>query len=464
MFVGLHRAIWMVLVEFSRTRIAQTDAANNSTPLSREEYRQLKAANAQVSNVKFGRELTTRALAYSTAVSAPHDTAVASSGNPPAACPATTGGFPSSSPSADNTAVSWAMRNAMRDLAQRQQRGGMGGRVILPTDIDNTRPDQLRAISLVQPTPAIETASTATFEPSAQTAVYPAAAVAFLAHDLVSVGRVFHLLKHYDAKHSGRGYLPVGTVYSLAEEMGVGERRLRMILAEGDGRAWDRYKSGRHVYLRLYSPEAVCRALGVDYSRRRVYLPLSAFFEAKRRGQQVTAVKHTAAHFYACTFHLTGKSGVISRETLETMTGVCEETQRHYEYLLGVQSKRNYRPTYEKVDQENAWEYGGRRNLSIFVYHDYSKRARKHKPGGERYLVILEPNSYTRPFETASKGRRYRRSLASKDRRGTRPNTIFYLNARQAAKKATRQPSHDVLVRGDTIKGAVLWPCMHSIS
>lgn len=366
----------------------------------------------------------------------------------------------------NHTAVTWAMRNAVRELNRRRQSNGVG---VKPTLSDDSWLGELRAHAVREQQTAVTTKSdpepTAVFDQAAKMAVYPSVAVAFLAHEIVPVGRVFHLLKHYDSQHGGGGYMPVATVYDLATEMGIGKRRMRMILAEGDGRAWERYKSGRHVYLRLFSPEAVCQSLGAEYSRRRVYLPLGAFFEATRRGQQVTAVKHTAAHFYACIFHLTGKSGVISRETLQALTGVCDETQRHYEWLLRIKSERNYRPTHEPISHGRAYEYGARRNLNIFVYHDFSNRTRRRKPDGERYFVISLPNSYTRPFEIASKGRRYnQQNLATKSRRGTQLSTIFYLDASQAAKKANRQPNNDVLWHGDIKKGAVLWSCMHSIS
>jgi hypothetical protein len=77
---------------------------------------------------------------------------------------------------------------------------------------------------------------------------------------------------------------------------------------------------------------------------------------------------------------------------------------------LGIKSKWNYRPANESPEHERAYEYGGRRNLNIFVYHDYSTQAGKRTPDGKSYFVISLPNSYERPFETASKGGRRKMS------------------------------------------------------
>lgn len=234
--------------------------------------------------------------------------------------------------------------------------------------------------------------------------VYPTLNLAFYQAG-PAAGRLWYLMRAYDeAIHSGRGWLPVNTLYTLfgrgngsgqpGGPWGIyGRRRLRQLLGEGEELGlWHRDRRGR---LWLHAPHNVSEALGCGkLGGRPVYLPTAGL---------LGGIKLVRAHFYASWESGRRHDAPTSRATLEAVTGVPERTQRHYDQLLGRQSQTNIVVTdvaYTPESRQDATWHNGR-NVLCFV--DW-----KGKRGGEKraeYIARRLPSTRDRCHEPAPKGR-----------------------------------------------------------
>ena len=260
--------------------------------------------------------------------------------------------------------------------------------------------------------------------PAREVKVYPDIALGMLREERVAAGRVWLLLRALDAP--GRGMMSLDDARAALTGAGsplrlCGWRRLRQLLAEGDGVFWarERDRATGADRLRLFGPARVAAALGVTrLSNRPVAVPVGAL-----RG----SIGDARAHLYA-TFHSGRNKGItnyelgitnegdalnssaledkrsvtrhsslgspIARDTLTALSGVCARSQVTYERRAGVRSRSNIAlgeriaaRGSDPVEQERAWQYG----RALFRLKDY--RGRHGRPGAT-YLARRLPNAY----------------------------------------------------------------------
>ena len=246
--------------------------------------------------------------------------------------------------------------------------------------------------------------------------VFPDIALAMLRTKTAAAGRVWLLLRHFDA--AGRGRMAADEAARLLSGDGsatrlCGRRQWANLLRAGEGLFWER-DADRHgaEWLRLHSAARVAAGLGV----RRLGGSPVAVPVAELTG----TIGRARAHLYAA-FHsgrtqtdlLTGERrgrGPISRDTLCKLSGATANSQRNYERRARVGRRKAIAigPPINAADtQETAWQRG----RALFRYHD--RRGRHGRPGAV-YLAWQLPNEYTGPHDTLSRGRQKRlnRSLA----------------------------------------------------
>ncbi len=227
-----------------------------------------------------------------------------------------------------------------------------------------------------------------------------------------------------------------------------GWRRLRQLLAEGDGVFWTRDAGGR---LWLRGATKVAAALGVGRLRGApVELPVAAL---------TGGIQQTRAHFYAA-FHSSREASPISRSALREISGVPGRTQLAYEDVARVRVRPNLAVAerYSREGhQQRAWERG--RSTFRFVDH----KGTLGKPGND-YLAWRLPNSYEGPHARRSRGgqRRLNRQLGDLVQKGipgndeNRPGAdrrrndekqaaerVFWPSGSKAARAFNREPERD---------------------
>jgi hypothetical protein len=243
--------------------------------------------------------------------------------------------------------------------------------------------------------------------------IYPSLALAMLQTRQVSAGRVWWLCRHFDV--AGQGVFRIAKIREqLAGKHATfrlcGWRRLRQILAEGEGIFWKRYKE--RLWLR--SAVKVADTLGVEkFQGKVVEMPASTFCQS---------IGKVRAHLYAM-FHASRttknpemKTHPIARQTLETMTGVGRRTQQAYEQHAGISVQHNIvlgnplktnAPPFASATsdqlptishQERAWQQGN----AYFELKDYRGY---HGKRGAMYMAWQLPNSYTAPHTPNGRGR-----------------------------------------------------------
>jgi hypothetical protein len=285
--------------------------------------------------------------------------------------------------------------------------------------------------------------------------VYPDIALGILRGERAAAGRVWLLLRHADA--AGRGWLALDEVRMAlcgkdSQLRLCGWRRLRQLLAEGEGVFWTRDERDR---LWLRGPARVAGALGVGRLRGRpVGMPIAAllggigdaraqlyatFHSGRLRegwylsrgageqgsggasGKWQVASSREPCHPPPATRHLPPTTGAvgspISRDTLAELSGVCPRSQAAYERRAGVTARANIalgeRVTAHSpigpAEQERAWRAG----RALFRLKDY--RGRHGRPGAV-YLAWRLPNGYSaaRGHQQRPKGqqKRVNRQLA----------------------------------------------------
>ena len=290
--------------------------------------------------------------------------------------------------------------------------------------------------------------------------VHPIILLAMLKQHLEAPGRVWLLLRAID-RH-GRGWLDVEDIrYCLTDKDSpyriCGWRRLRQLLAQGEGVFWHRDEQDR---LWLYGAHRI--AYKLDSGRLQgfpVELPISAL---------LGGIQAVRAAFYA-TFHGGRDSKPISRETLESLSGIPGRTQLEYDRVAHVERRRNIaigeRHTAENT-QERAWRHGRA------AFHFIDTEGRQGRAGRE-YVAWHLPNSYRADYQRRSRGSRKRlnRKLADLVKKGIPGNDdqaiekLFFPTGALAARQYNRDPECDAywLQENPTRAGGGLWQVIAGI-
>jgi hypothetical protein len=269
--------------------------------------------------------------------------------------------------------------------------------------------------------------------------IYPSLALAMLHAELAAPGRVYWLLKHLDTQ--GRGWLSIDEVrFRLTNKKSnlrvCGWRRLRQIFAEGEDLFWTRDRVGR---LWIKGPARVAQALGCGQLRGK---PIALETKALLGG-----IKQVRAHFYASFHSSRREANPVTRGTLRGLTGVPERTQRQYEQVADVASKRNI-AIGEQYSKEAIEERAWRQGQAAFRYLD--THGKQGAPGRE-YVAWHMPNSYEGPHSKRCKGRqkkinRQLRALVMKGMLANGRKTVerlFWANGAAAAGAYNRDPGFD---------------------
>jgi hypothetical protein len=276
-------------------------------------------------------------------------------------------------------------------------------------------------------------------KPRETVAVYPSLLLAMLKQNQEAAGRVYLLLRHLDS--TGRGWLPIEEIRAQLTRKEsplkvMGWRRLRQLLHQGEGVFWERDSQGR-IWLR----SALRIALNLDCSRlkgNRINLPIATL---------LGGIGTVRAHFYA-SFHSGRRSdNPISRQTLESITGLSPRTQRDYDRLAQVKRQRNIAvgPRHTQISvEEQYWQRGG----AVFTFIDSQGQ---QGPKNQQYLAWHLPNSYQAPHQKRSKGRQKKInqqlvSLVSIGVQGTdqqRVDKLFWPNGAAAGKAYNKDQELD---------------------
>ncbi len=301
-----------------------------------------------------------------------------------------------------------------------------------------------------------------------------------LREERAAAGRVWLLLRRID--EAGRGVVAVDAARAALCRKGsslrlCGWRRLRQLLAEGEGQYWTRDSRGR---LWLHGPARVAAALGVArLANRPVDVPVAAL---------LGGIGDARAHLYA-TFHsgrakentryeirdTNGENAhsylvsrisylgpPIARDTLADLAGVSPRSQAAYERRAGIEARSNI-ALGERVaaggaisprEQERAWTHG----RALFRFKDY--RGKQGKPGAT-YLAWRLPNGYGpgRGHQQRPKGRQKRinRRLADLFTKGMTGNSEarierrFFPTAAGAMRNDERRVATPVVRRTDEL-------------
>ena len=271
---------------------------------------------------------------------------------------------------------------------------------------------------------------------------HPSILTALLREEMVATGRLWLLCRHLDQQ--GRGWVAVDELRTeLTASSGrlrlCGWRRLRQLLQAGKGRLWDRDDVGR---LWLYGTRRVARLLQLDrLEGELVEIPICDLTQK---------IGHVRACFYA-SFHAGRKRAMpISRERLQTITGVAPRTQRGYDAQISVERTSNF-ALVESADENIAWQHG----RAAFRLGDGR---------GKDCWARRLPNSYRAPFEQHLSNnrkrlnRQLRTDLVGNRTQGNDAQTfrqLFFDDGRRAA-RVSRQ-NHDVLIRQQEQKRYAVW-------
>lgn len=295
----------------------------------------------------------------------PHDVTLIDQGQPDrTAVPAIVESLPAH--------LGWESDAVTRALRQAQQR-----RQIAPNFLPPHK----------QLNPPVNPAKSAQSGPIApvQVVLYPDLAAAILRQNMDAPGRVYFLLRAYDAGKNGRGWLPLTDTRSLLTGKEsplkiVSRRQLHNLLAAGEGVFWTQNNGA--VWLK--SPAKVAAALGVHALRGR-----AVSVDPSRLTGHVADAR---AQLYAA--YLSGRPHndmPIARETLTAVTGVDERTQKAYEQRAGIAATSNFcigERLASDDAQAQAWAHRGQ---GAFKLTD--KKGKQGTPG-QTYLAWQMPNSY----------------------------------------------------------------------
>ena len=266
----------------------------------------------------------------------------------------------------------------------------------------------------------------------ADIAISPDIALAIIRTKRSAAGRLWYLLRALDGQ--GKGWHDLAAVRPLVTTPSgqyriCGRRQLRNLLRQGDGLFWQ--LQADRLWLRR--PARVAAALGLTkVVHRPVTLPLAKLLgPLKTVKAQLYAALHSARTPNHSNRNKPTCSAPIARQTIENLTGLSRQTQRQYEQLARVDSRRQFaigpNPTPE-LCQELAWLRGN----SLFTYRD--RRGRFGQPD-QSYLAWQLPNRYQGPHERLSRHRRRRlqRELTDLLTKGTTGNGLVVKEMTPAA-------------------------------
>jgi len=293
--------------------------------------------------------------------------------------------------------------------------------------------------------------------PTKTITVHPTILLAILKQHLEALGRVWLLLRAID--RDGRGWLDVEDTRRHLTEKGspyhiCGWRRLRQLMAQGEGVFWHRDEQDR---LWLYGAHRI--AYELDSGRLQgfpVELPISAL---------LGGIQAVRAAFYA-TFHGGRDSKPISRDTLESLSGIPGRTQLEYDRVARVERRRNI-AVGERHTAENAQGRAWRHGRAAFHFIDTEGRQGR---AGREYVAWHLPNSYRADYQRRSRGSRKRlnRKLADLVKKGIPGNDdravekLFFPTGALAAKRYNRCSEQDAYWQQEerTRAGGGLWHVM----
>ena len=370
--------------------------------------------------------------------------------------------------------VNWPLRNAQKELRQRrlgplnrQNPNGMavgacneGTRawLLLPLATGDAPPTPPRDGTPSCPATGDRRPAGAgkVSHPPAAVTVHPTMLHAILRQGREASARVWLLLRLAD--RVGRGWLTVDEARRELTAPGgplfvCGWRRLRQLLAEGEGVFWVREarSGGDRLWLRG-SPRV---ALALDCRRLQGYpieLPIAAL---------LGGIQGVRAAFYAA-FHAGREARPISRATLATLSGVGMRTQLAYDSVAHVARSRNI-VIGERYSADNARERAWEHGRAVFRFVD--RAAKEGRAGGE-YVAWRLPNSYYAAYQRRSRGSRKRlnrkiddlvmKGIPGNDERAV--ESVFHANGAQAARQFNRDPRRDAYwQRPVALRGGQLW-------
>jgi hypothetical protein len=245
------------------------------------------------------------------------------------------------------------------------------------------------------------------FSAEGQIPLPPSLGLAILQQEQAAAGRLWLLLRAIDERGRGAVSRETARAAFCAQESELhfcGPRRLRGLLAAGDGLFWT--CSGDAIWLR--SAARVAHDLGVARFRgQSVAVPLKSL---------TGGIAQVRAELYAC-FHSGREAAPVSRQSIARRSGVPARTQRHYDRLSGVKKQANFArgPRLRGAEAEaQAWQRGP----ACFAWRDAGHR------GDTRFLAWQLPNSYHGPHARLGRGRQKRlnRALADLPTKGTAGN------------------------------------------
>jgi len=283
---------------------------------------------------------------------------------------------------------------------------------------------------------------------------YPSLLAAAMRDGRAPEMRVYLMLKAFD--QTGRGVVPVGDVITLLTDASspyrvCGRRRLRGILADGEGVFWTRSKktdAKRETYIDIYlrSPARVAVVLSIGRMKGRpVLLPIDDL----TGGIQATRAAFLAA-WHEGRADDDGRANPISQATIEQMTGISAPSQWRYKVVAGIHARRNIAisPMAWRAEhrQDEAYRRGG-----VFRFTDHKGRRGKR---GRKYIAWAIPCTYTTNLSPAPKGRLQKINRAidlviDGKPKGTQGNDrdevieLYHHDGARAAKLYDRNPEHD---------------------
>lgn len=283
----------------------------------------------------------------------------------------------------------------------------------------------------------------------------PSLGLAILRKRKAAVGRLWLLLRALDDQ--GRGMVTISEARKVFSASGsphrfCGPRRLRGLLAQGEGLFWTADKE--RIWLR--SGTRLAAALGLErFHGRDVAIPLTALSGG---------ISQVRANLLAA-FHSSRNARPVSRQTLARLSGVAPRTQRHYDQVSGVRAQRNIArgPRLEsEAVPDLAWRHGS----ASFVW---TERRREPHAARRRYLAWQIPNSYHGPHVPRGRGGRKRRNKALADllNKGTAGNDQmlndacakrYFAHARAAAAAANRTANTIYWPTARSGRWHALWP------
>lgn len=336
------------------------------------------------------------------------------------------------------TGTSWSLRNAQVALQQRRLQLGIAKPAL--TQTTTGWPEEV-PVSSLGPEVALQSSTTIT--------VHPTIAMAILRQHLEAPARVYFLLRVIDSV--GRGWLPLEQIREQLTQKEsplriCGWRRLRQLLKEGEGIFWQRDDSGR-----LWIKGAHRIAYTLNSGR------LQGFPVALPTQALLGGIQAVRAAFYGC-FHGGRDSKPISRDTLRSVTGLAERTQRSYDRVAKIKRQRNM-AIGEQYSQEKAQERAWLKGRAVFHFIDTKGLQGR---AGREYVAWHLPNSYQTTYQRRSRGSRKRlnRKLNDLLTKGITGNTeaavekVFFPTGALAVQRYNRDPDIDAYWRQEQLMQA----------